>query len=608
MVLTLPYVIESSMIKWITHLSDNLIQPKEEEEPEELRKASKDVDLQEFHPSQHNKFDACYTVVKVLAKEWYGAVYTGVRKADGKEVGIKCLMKDPVDELITIPGLLHILPLEVALIKLVSRPPLCENVVELLDWFETTNFYILVVERPNPCMDLRNFCKLGNSRLPEPVAQKLMQQVVRAARHCCEHGVLHCDFEQNLLINPDTLEVKLVDFGCAEVMTDELYTDFPGNPAFSPPEWVRYRKYFGFSAIIWGIGVLLFELVCGELPFGNEKEIVQGHLPFIPGLSDECCNLIQQCLNKDPEHRPTFKEILDHKWFEEGLQDMTMLVDKGAKDHPCRTGESDVLQWDEKFSDHLMRTNMEKDKLIKYIQEKCQECLLHLNEPEEQFSYFFWLIMERFCKRNGRAMMVEFSVLLFKGYGLLMRKLGYVQSLESWCLPLAKLLCSKSPRIKQREDVISLGNDFAFKGWIYPAQICYMVAQMELVSQPHFQLTGSESYSDLKKVKTEVYKYMGSHFKEEESKELRKLCQPLESRSEVFISRGPECQDVSLSPPEWSQDSRQFGDHVTLWGLGFLYELVSEDLPSGSKEEIVEGHLPSVPGVSDVTFNTSMLS
>ncbi|KAF5888906.1 aurora kinase-like isoform X1, partial [Clarias magur] len=273
--------------------------------------------------------------------------------------------------------------------------------------------------------------------------------------------------------------------------------------------------------------------------------------------------------------------------------------------------ESDVLQWDEKNPDPLMRTNMEKDRLMKYIREKCQECLLHLDEPEEQFSYFFWLIMERCCNRNGRAMMVEFSVLLFKGYGLLMRKLGYVHSLESWCLPLAKLLCSKSPRDKQREDVIMMGDDFASKGWIYPAQICYVVAQMELGLRPHFQQAGSESYSVLKKVieKTEVYKYTESltsgfgqsHIKEEESKELRKLCWLLEGRTEMFISRGPESQDVSLSPPEWSQDSRQFGDHATLWGLGFLYELVREDLPCCSKEEIVEGHLSSVPGVSDAS-------
>ncbi|XP_053370300.1 serine/threonine-protein kinase pim-1-like [Clarias gariepinus] len=242
------------------------------------------------------------------------------------------------------------LPLEVALMELVSRPPLCENVVELLDWFDSSTFYILVVERPNPCMHLHEFCKLHNSRLPESVAQKVMQQVVRVALHCCEHRVLHYDFKQDLLINPDTLDVKLVDFGCGELMTDELFTDFTANPACSPPECIQNSKNFGFFPIIWGLGILLYELVCGELPFANEVDLVKGHLSFVPGLSDECCNLIQRCLNQDPKCQPTLKEILNHKWFKEHLQDTAMLVIEGGDEHPCGTGESNVLQLDERFS------------------------------------------------------------------------------------------------------------------------------------------------------------------------------------------------------------------------------------------------------------------
>ncbi|XP_053370302.1 serine/threonine-protein kinase pim-2-like [Clarias gariepinus] len=312
---------------------------------------SQDGDVQEFHLLQHNGFDARYTVVKMVATKWYGALYTGVRKADGKEVAIKCMIKDPEEELITIPGQTHMLPLEVALMELVSRPPLCENVVKLLDWFDSSTFYILVVERPNPCIHIRAFCKLYNGRLPESVAQKVMQQVVRAVRHCYEHGVFHCDFEQDLLINPDTLDVKLVDFASAEPMTDKLYTDFAGNPVFPPPEWVQDSKYFGFPAIIWGLGILLYELVCGELPFANEEKIVKGHLSFVDGLSDECCDLIQKCLIENPECQPTFKEILDHKWFEEGLQNTTGLVTEEADDQPLRTGESDVLHLEESFLD-----------------------------------------------------------------------------------------------------------------------------------------------------------------------------------------------------------------------------------------------------------------
>lgn len=107
------------------------------------------------------------------------------------------------------------------------------------------------------------------------------------------------------------------------------------------------------------------------MPFANEEKIVKGHLSFVDGLSDgekmqkhpfspflfvcnfkfhiniciltvlkECCDLIQKCLIENPECQPTFKEILDHKWFEEELQDTTGLVTEEADDQPLRTGRT----------------------------------------------------------------------------------------------------------------------------------------------------------------------------------------------------------------------------------------------------------------------------
>lgn len=120
--------------------------------------------------------------------------------------------------------------MEVALLELVSKPPHCENVVQLLEWFETSTFFILVLERPNPCIELREFCKQNDHRLPEPLAQTIMQQVVEAAHHCCDRGVLHRDIKtENILINPDTLQVKLIDFGCGDLLTDEVYRRYAGQ-------------------------------------------------------------------------------------------------------------------------------------------------------------------------------------------------------------------------------------------------------------------------------------------------------------------------------------------------------------------------------------------
>ncbi|KAK3522464.1 hypothetical protein QTP86_013066 [Hemibagrus guttatus] len=76
------------------------------------------------------------------------------------------------------PGKTCSLPLEVTLMEIVSKL-YSEKVVELLDRFEMSEFFILVMERPDPCMDLYKFCKLSAGQLCED-----MSQTIHAARHC----------------------------------------------------------------------------------------------------------------------------------------------------------------------------------------------------------------------------------------------------------------------------------------------------------------------------------------------------------------------------------------------------------------------------------------
>lgn len=65
-----------------------------------------------------------------------------------------------------------------------------------------------------------------------------------------------------------------------------------GTPGFWPPEWIQEGEYYAYPATTWSLGVLLFSLVCGKMPFNNDEEIVGGTLNFIPGLSK--CEKMQQ--------------------------------------------------------------------------------------------------------------------------------------------------------------------------------------------------------------------------------------------------------------------------------------------------------------------------
>lgn len=114
--------------------------------------------------------------------------------------------------------------------ELVCKPPRCPYVIEMLEWFETPTCFVLILERPDPCYELYRYARLHyNCCLPESQVKTIMAQVILATCHCYTRGVFHRDIkEENILLNPQTLEVKLIDFGCGALLK-ETYTIYAGN-------------------------------------------------------------------------------------------------------------------------------------------------------------------------------------------------------------------------------------------------------------------------------------------------------------------------------------------------------------------------------------------
>nr|XP_054506840.1 serine/threonine-protein kinase pim-3-like [Agelaius phoeniceus] len=212
-----------------------------------------------------------------------GSVYSGTRLADGALMAIKRVSRERISEWARLrKGAL--VPLELALLWMVSRPGF-RGVVRLLDWFEVPEGFALVMERLQRCQDLWYF--LHEQRfLTEPVVQGLFRQVLEAVRHCSSRGVLHRDIKaENVLVDLATGEAKLIDFGCGTILQDTIYTRMSGTPEYSPPEWILFGCYHGQPATIWSLGILLYELVCGHLPFHTNGDIIQGQLIFPPRVS-----------------------------------------------------------------------------------------------------------------------------------------------------------------------------------------------------------------------------------------------------------------------------------------------------------------------------------
>ncbi|KAI4885169.1 hypothetical protein NFI96_028415, partial [Prochilodus magdalenae] len=240
-------------------------------------------------PSKATKpytFTSCYSVGEKLGEGSFGSVFKGRRISDGLQVAIKIVQKLHGDRYFKGAGDLKDVPVEVALLQIMSQPPICKHIVQLIEWFNEPDRYILILELPEPCKSLDDFLEDYGGYVTEDMARIIMRQSVLAASQCHKRGVLHRDIKlENLLINPDTLELKLIDFGCGDFIKKSGFDSFAGTVEYFPPEFFLQGRYHAGPATVWSLWVLLFATVCGDLPFADNREIIGGRLHFRDGLS-----------------------------------------------------------------------------------------------------------------------------------------------------------------------------------------------------------------------------------------------------------------------------------------------------------------------------------
>ncbi|OHT16613.1 CAMK family protein kinase [Tritrichomonas foetus] len=163
-------------------------------------------------------------------------------------------------------------------------------------------------------------CQCGPYR--EPELQRVFKKIVEGLDYIHSHSVAHRDLKPENILLDDDFNPKIADFGlCHELSAKKLLMTPCGSPFYAPPEIINNEKYDGKLSDIWSLGVVLFTMATGSLPWTEPNQtalflqIEQCDFTIPSDVSPPIQALINMMMVKDPKLRPSTKEILNSPWL-----------------------------------------------------------------------------------------------------------------------------------------------------------------------------------------------------------------------------------------------------------------------------------------------------
>ncbi|XP_047492789.1 MAP/microtubule affinity-regulating kinase 3-like isoform X15 [Penaeus chinensis] len=258
-----------------------------------------------------------YRLLKTIGKGNFAKVKLAKHIPTGKEVAIKIIDKTQLN-----PGSLQKLFREVRIMKILDHP----NIVKLFQVIETERTLYLVMEYASggEVFDYLVF----HGRMKEKEARAKFRQIVSAVQYCHQKKIIHRDLKAENLLLDSEMVIKIADFGFSNEFTPGNKLDtFCGSPPYAAPELFQGKKYDGPEVDVWSLGVILYTLVSGSLPFdgSNLKElrerVLRGkyRIPFY--MSTDCENLLKKFLVLNPARRASLETIMKDRWMNIGYED-----------------------------------------------------------------------------------------------------------------------------------------------------------------------------------------------------------------------------------------------------------------------------------------------
>ncbi|XP_051990796.1 serine/threonine-protein kinase MARK2 isoform X2 [Xyrauchen texanus] len=261
-----------------------------------------------------------YRLLKTIGKGNFAKVKLARHVLTGKEVAVKIIDKTQLNS-----SSLQKLLREVRIMKLLNHP----NIVKLFEVIETEKTLYLIMEYASGG-EVFDYL-VAHGRMKEKEARAKFRQIVSAVQYCHQKCIVHRDLKaENLLLDAD-MNIKIADFGFSNEFTvgNKLDT-FCGSPPYAAPELFQGKKYDGPEVDVWSLGVILYTLVSGSLPFDGQnlkelrERVLKGkyRIPFY--MSTDCENLLKKFLILNPTKRGSLEQIMKDRWMNVGHEDDEM--------------------------------------------------------------------------------------------------------------------------------------------------------------------------------------------------------------------------------------------------------------------------------------------